>query len=381
MRVAINGWFWNRPDTGSGQYVRRLVSTFASVAPRLQVTLIVPEGWEVEPPGPSVEVRHVRVSGRGNWAKIRFEQQVFPRAAGEAGADLAHVPYWGGPLRSPVPIVVTIHDLIPLVLPQYRGGLLGRVYTALVSATASGASAVITDSEASKADILERLHLPAEQVHAIPLAAGEQYHPRGTQLVNMALQEKYKLPAQFVLYLGGYDVRKNVHTLLKAYTYVRDGMGDQFPLVLAGRLPEKDSPRFLDVQAAIDMFGLRDVVRLIGWVDEGDEPALYRLASCFVYPSRYEGFGLPVLEAMSCGTPVVAANSSSLPEVVGDAGFLVPPDDARQMAGAILATLNQEDVARELREKGLRRAAQFSWVRAAAQTLDVYEQVAPHALD
>lgn len=381
MRVAINGWFWNRPDTGSGQYVRRLVSTFASVAPRLQVTLVVPEGWEVEPPGPSVSVYRTGASGGGNWAKIRFEQRTFPRAAGEAGADLAHVPYWGAPLRSPVPVVVTIHDLIPLVLPQYRGGLLGRVYTALVSATAGGTAAVITDSDASKADILARLGLPAEHVHAIPLAAGEQYHPRDNDFVNMAIREKYRLPAQFVLYLGGYDVRKNVDTLLKAYTYVREGGGEQFPLVLAGRLPEKDSPRFLNVQAYIDGMGLRDVVRSIGWVDEGDEPALYRLASCFVYPSRYEGFGLPVLEAMSCGTPVVAADSSSLPEVVGEAGFLVPPDNARQMAGAILATLNQDDVARELSEKGLKRASTFSWVRTVARTLDVYEQVAPHALD
>lgn len=381
MRVALNGWFWNRPDTGSGQYLRRLVTTLAGVAPRLQITLVVPEGWEVEPPGESVSVERVALRGRGHLAKVRFEQSSFPQAVARAHADIAHVPYWGGPLRSPAPIIVTVHDLIPLLLPAYRGGLAARLYTSLVAASARGAAAVITDSEASQADILAHLGLPAERVFAIPLAAGEQYHPRSTELVNTAVRGRYSLPERYVLYLGGYDIRKNVQTLLKAYTYVRDALGDDVPLVLAGRLPEKESPRFIDVAGLVEAMNLRDTVRAIGWVDEGDAPALYRMASCFVFPSRYEGFGLPLLEAMSCGTPVVAADAASLPEVVGGAGFLVPPDDARQMAGAILATLNQPEMAQELREKGLERAAEFSWTRTAIRTLGVYEKVAPHALD
>lgn len=381
MHVAINGWFWGQPGTGSGQYLRRLVGTFARLTPRLRITLIVPQGVEVEPPGPSVSGHHVPLKGSGHLAKFRFEQRTFPQAAGQVGADLAHVPYWGSPLRSPVPVVVTVHDLIPLVLPQYRGGALARLYTGLVAASARGAAAIITDSESAKQDILARLGVPPDRVTAIPLAAGEQYQPEEVELVSMALRKKYNLPAEFVLYLGGYDVRKNVAALLKAYTYVRDGLGDQFPLVLAGRLPQKESPRFTDVEALIDELDLRDVVRPIGWVDEGDEPGLYRMASCFVFPSRYEGFGLPLLEAMSCGTPVVAADATSLPEIAGDAGFLVSPDDPRRMAGAILATLNQPDVAEQMREKGLERAADFSWTHTIARTLNIYEQVAPHAVE
>src|SRR5690606_28354461 len=287
---------------------------------------------EVEPPGESVSVERVALRGRGHLAKVRFEQSSFPQAVARARADIAHVPYWGGPLRSPAPIIVTVHDLIPLLLPAYRGGLAARLYTSLVAASARGAAAVITDSEASQADILAHLGLPAERGFALPLAAGEQYHPRSTELVNTAVRGRYSLPERYVLYLGGYDIRKNVQTLLKAYTYVRDALGDDVPLVLAGRLPEKESPRFIDVAGLVEAMNLRDTVRAIGWVDEGDAPALYRMASCFVFPSRYEGFGLPLLEAMSCGTPVVAADSASLPEVVGGAGFLVPPDDARQMA-------------------------------------------------
>ncbi len=379
LHVALNGWFWNRPDTGSGQYLRRLVGALAGQTPRVHITLVVPRGWPIEPPDGPVAVLPVDLPGRGHLAKLHFEQRLFPLAAGRIGADLVHVPYWGSPLRSPVPVAVTIHDLIPLALPAYRGGALARLYTGLVAASARGAAAVITDSQASRADILRRLHLPPDRVHVIYLAAGEQYHPRPGSLSDAAIRTKYSLPDEYVLYLGGYDVRKNVQTLLKAYTYVRDGVQDQYPLVLAGRLPKGRSPRFVDVRTLVERMNLSDVVRPIGWVDEDDAPALYRMASCFVFPSRYEGFGLPVLEAMACGTPVVAADAASLPEIVGDAGFLVDPDDARGMAGAIMATLLQDDLAHTLRQKAQARAAQFSWARTAAETLAIYQQAQARA--
>lgn len=371
MHVALNAWFWNRPDTGSGQYVRHLVRALAGVAPHLTLTLIAPRGWSIEPPE-GVHVRYVPLRGSGHRHKVRFEQQAVPRAAAQAGADLLHVPYWGAPLRSPVPVAVTIHDLIPLVLPAYRGGVLARLYTGLVAASAHGAAVIIADSEATRADILQRLALPPEQVHVVPLAAGEQYRPDSDEETGSGVRRKYGLPDEYVLYLGGYDVRKNIGTLLKAFTYVREGR--DIPLVLAGRLPETITPRFDDVPALIEAMRLGEAVRLIGPVEEADKPAIYRMASCFVFPSRYEGFGLPVLEAMACGTPVVTTSASSLPEVAGEAGFTVDPDDARGMAGAILAILTQEDLAASLRERGLRHAAQFSWERAARQTLALYEQ-------
>jgi glycosyltransferase involved in cell wall biosynthesis len=121
---------------------------------------------------------------------------------------------------------------------------------------------------------------------------------------------------------------------------------------------------------------LQDAVRCIGWVDEGDKPALYRLATCFVFPSVYEGFGLPVLEALACGTPVVAANTSSIPEIVGDAGFLVDPYDARRLAGSMLALYNQPDLRADLSQRAAKQAEQFSWKRTILETLAVYEQVA-----
>jgi glycosyltransferase involved in cell wall biosynthesis len=370
MHVAVNAWFWDRPDTGSGQYVRRLTANLGNGAPDLRLTLIAPHGWEVDPP-PGVSVERVALRGRGHWVKLRFEQRDFPRAAAQVDADLAHVPYWGSPLASPLPVVVTIHDLIPLLLPAYRGGIAARLYTGLVAASARGSAMALTDSLASRRDILEHLGLPPDRVHAVHLAADEQYRPHPGDPPDAAIRARYGLPSEYVLYLGGYDVRKNVGTLLEAHATVLKGY--DIPLVLAGRPPETITPRFTDVRALIAEHGLGDAVRLIGWVDEADKPALYRLASCFVFPSRYEGFGLPVLEAMACGTPVVACAASSIPEVVGDAAFLVEPDDARHMAGAILAALAQEDLAAELRRKGLARAKAFSWARTASETARVYE--------
>jgi glycosyltransferase involved in cell wall biosynthesis len=261
-----------------------------------------------------------------------------------------------------------------MLLPEYRGGLLTRLYTSVVAASARGAAAVITDSVASAQDIARHLHIPADSIFPIPLAAGADYHPRQGSLVDMAIRKKYNIPAgEFVLYLGGYDVRKNLTTLLKAYTYVQKGY--DAPLILAGRPPQKESPRFTDVQPLIEQMGLQDIVKVIGEVDEADKPALYRLATTFVFPSRYEGFGLPVLEAMASGTAVVTTDTSSLSEIAGDAAFVVQPDDARHMAGSILATLTQPDTNKDLSERGLRRAAEFSWVRTAAETYGVYQLV------
>ncbi|MCC6904711.1 MAG: glycosyltransferase family 4 protein [Anaerolineae bacterium] len=378
MHIAINAWFWDRPDTGSGQYTRLLTAALRRISSDLHITLIAPAGVVSNAPD-GVTVQDVRMNNRGHLGKVGFEQQAFPDVAADLGADIAHVPYWGGPLQSRIPVVVTIHDIIPLILPEYHGGVLARLYTGLVSATARGAAAVITDSAHSRADILEHLGLPAASVHSIPLAAGVEFTPAPDVVLEREVRDAYALPDEFVLYLGGYDIRKNVRTLLKAYTYVQSGADDQFPLVLAGRLPAKRSARFDDVQHWIDVMELKNVVRPIGWIEEAHKPALYRMASCFAFPSRYEGFGLPVLEAMACGTPVVAAQASSLPEIVGDAGFLVNPDDARRMGGSILATLIQENVAQENRQKGLEQAKTFSWELTATETLAVYRSVLEQA--
>jgi len=311
----------------------------------------------------------------GNLGKVWFEQRLFPKACQEVGATVAHVPYWGGPLQSPVPLVVTVHDLTTMLVPEYRRPFLTRLYNALVSASARGATRLITDSEASKQDIIAHLHIPADKIERIYLAAGSEFSPQDSGLLEMAILRKYDLPDFYVLYLGGYELHKNVTMLLLAWTYVGQALGEDYPLILAGKKPTQANEIYPDYDSYIQQLGIADYVRWIGYVDEEDKPVLYRNAETFVFPSRREGFGLGVLEALASGTPVVTTTASSLPEVLGDAGFAVEPDDARSMAGAIISTIIQDNLRAVLKQKAAQQAAVFSWEKTAAETLLVYDAV------
>jgi glycosyltransferase involved in cell wall biosynthesis len=377
MHIAFNAWFWDQPYTGSGQYIRQLVPALGQLDADLKISLIMPDRIKV-PEGlpPGVEVIPARVPSGGEIGKVLFEQRTFPAAAGKSGADIAHVPYWAAPLTSPARLVVTIHDVIPLSMPVYQGSLTARLYFSLVRATARGAAHILTDSEFSRQEIMARIGFPAERITAIPLATTPDCHPRIGAERDPEIREKYNLPDSYVLYIGGFDVRKNLRALLAAYTFVAASVGQEYPLVLAGKEPPRwGTRRFPDLRAEIAGLGIDQYVRWIGPVDEADKPGVYRLASAFVFPSRYEGFGLGPLESMACGTPTIAADASSIPEVVGDGAYLVDPDDTRALGGVIIATLIQDDLREGLRNLGLARASHFTWQRTARETLDVYRQV------
>jgi glycosyltransferase involved in cell wall biosynthesis len=403
MRIALNAWFWDSPTTGSGQYARCLVEHLAKIAPDLEIVLVAPDREITNLKSQISNVRNQPIASRhrlpANLYKVWFEQVTFPRACRRLGADVAHVPYWAPPLRPSSPTVVTIHDLIPLLLSEYRGGPSVRLYTALVSSAARSASLVLTDSEASRRDIVAHLHLPEARVRAIYLAAGRQYTPqlpptRGKSAGQRHAQTEpsptvgesrrqgntlaqYDLPEWYVLYLGGFDVRKNVAAVISAYRRAAPTIGVDCPLVIAGRLPAQDTPFAPDPRWQAREQGLdTQFVRFIGFVDEEDKPALYRGAVALIFPSRYEGFGLPPLEAMACGTPVVGSDVSSIPEVVGDGGVLLPPDDVEGMAEALIRLATDEGFRADLSRRALAQAARFSWERTARETLAAYQEAA-----
>jgi glycosyltransferase involved in cell wall biosynthesis len=226
---------------------------------------------------------------------------------------------------------------------------------------------------------MDHLHIPEKDITAIYLAVGAQYAPSNNSLTDMATLRKYDLPDFYILYLGGYALHKNVTTLLRAYTFVSRALGEDYPLVLAGKKPETTSPSFPDYDGIITNLNLEGSVRWIGVVDEEDKPVLYRNAESFVFPSRYEGFGLGPLEALACGTPVVTSNSTSLPEVVGAAAFAVDANDVREMAGAIIASVVDEPLRVDLIRKGPEQAAKFSWQNTATETALVYDLLSRNA--
>lgn len=370
MQVGINGFFWGREETGSGQYLQGLVGGLASLEADLRCALVAPHNGPL--PG-DVERYPVRLPRLGrDLSKLWFEQLTFSAACQRLEADVAHVPYFAAPLFSSVPTVVTVHDLIPLILGEYRGSLLVRGYTQLVSAAARRAQALISDSESARQDILARLGVPEERVHVVPLAVDDRLDPAPEE-AQQQLRRRYHLPETFLLYLGGFDRRKNLITLFRALARLRDRLRPPPVLAIAGRLHRRETRVVADPRRQASEAGVSDLVRYLGWISPAEKPALYSAASLFAFPSSYEGFGLPPLEAMACGTPVVASDSSSLPEVVGSGGLLVPPDDSEAWSEALASLLEDNSKRQMLGDAALAHSRRFSWHRTAEATAAVYE--------
>lgn len=371
MRVALNGLFLESPATGTGQYLVELTRALRALFPADEFTLIA---RKPAPVGLAPQVYRPRL-GHKNLGKVEFEQVTFPRAARDGGFTLAHVPHFGSPLLPSLPTVVTIHDLIPMRLPAYRGSPAVRLYTRLAAMGARRAAAILADSEASARDIAARLAIPRSRIQVVYLAAGAQFQPHLDWDEIERVRAKYHLPERFALYLGGFDIRKNVARVIQAFAGLDSERPSAWKLVIAGKLPERDTAFFPDPRVAAQRFDVVQDTHFPGFVADEDKPAVYAAARVMLFASRYEGFGLPPLEAMACGTPVICANTSSLPEIVGDAAILVAPDDAQGWRDALLSVLMDDKKWQEMRARGLEQANQFSWERAARATWEVYRRV------
>jgi glycosyltransferase involved in cell wall biosynthesis len=382
MHLILNGWFWGQLTTGSGQYLQALVEHLPPVAPHHAYTLILPRAGpqpakpplNLQPTAWQIYTCATPFDGLGdNLAKLWFEQVSFPLACRRLGADVALTPYWGSSAWKPCATAVTVHDLIPLLLPAYRGGLKQQLYTRLARWTARRADMILTDSRASQQDIAEHLSIPPQRVHAVLLAAAAPFRPVSDSVEMQRVRDRYGLPRRFILYLGGFDVRKNVLRLVQAYARwqrqqllaggLSVGCADAPHLVIAGRLPEAETPFAPDPRRAVAAEGIGEWVHFTGWVDEADKPGLYSLAAVFAFPSLYEGFGLPVAEAAACGASVVTSNRSSLPEAAAGA-VLVNPEDVEDIAAGLSLALQRAPAA---------VASRRTWADVAAETVAVLE--------
>lgn len=311
MHIVVNGWFAGQPSAGSGQYTARLLEHLPRHAPAATITLLIPRPGPDSLPAafPGISVAPLALpSLPENWRKLWWEQVTVPAAAARLRADVLWVPYWASPLWQPCPVAVTVHDLIPILLPAYRGGWLQRSYSALVRHTATRAAAILTVSQASAADIVAHLGVPPARVHVVHHGPNTGGRPSPTPEQLAAVAAAYHLPTRFFLYLGGFDVRKNVaHTLAAYRRYLDQGGDPAVKLVLAGVLPTHDSAFAPDPRRMAAELDLGDQIHYCGWVDEADKPGLYALSTGFVFPSLYEGFGMMLLEAMAAGTPVITS--------------------------------------------------------------------------
>ncbi|MDE3074656.1 MAG: glycosyltransferase family 4 protein [Chloroflexota bacterium] len=303
--------------------------------------------------------------------RIAWEQLLLPVIARGMGVDVLHCPVNVSPLLAPCPTALTIHDLTFLLFPDRFNWERQRYLAALTRASARRASRVMTDSEWTKRDVTRLLRVPPEKIQVVYPGLDETFFPRPAEELREFRRQRH-LPERFLLYLGTLEPRKNIELLVQAYSLLLKQGLRSCPLVIAGG----KGWRFDRIFAEVARHGLTDQVLFPGYVDPADQPLWYGAATLFVYPSLYEGFGLPPLEAMACGTPVITSNASSLPEVVGRAGITVNPNSASDLAGAIAEVLGSQEKRDQMIQAGLRQAATFSWREAAQRTQQVYEQVA-----
>ncbi|HEY0737448.1 MAG TPA: glycosyltransferase family 1 protein, partial [Herpetosiphonaceae bacterium] len=239
--------------------------------------------------------------------------------------------------------------------------------------SARQATTIIADSQHTKDDIVQHLSIPAERIVVTHLAAAPTLTPQPRAAIAAAL-ERFRLTDPFVFYIGGFQAHKNVTMAIRAFARARRSLEQRVVLAIAGRLPTSQSPLFPDIHKVILEEQIAADVALLGPVSEAEKAALMSGCQAFMYPSRYEGFGLPPLEAMQCGAPTLASSTTSVGEVVGDGGVQLPPDDLEAWSSALTRVLGDEAWRSQLSARGLQRASGFSWQKTAAQTLAIYEQ-------
>jgi glycosyltransferase involved in cell wall biosynthesis len=367
MRIAIDARKLH--DFGIGTYIRNLVHELASLDRGLEYVLFArPDDLDAVA-AMGANVRGVPESAAGYSLR---EQVRLPMAARRIHADLYHAPHYVLPPFVPGRSVVTIHDCIHLRFPQYlpsRGAWL-YAYTMIRLATRKAAR-VLTVSEASKRDILHYTGVRPEKVVVVPNGLDPRFAAPPDQETLERVRLRFDLTRPFVLYVGNIKPHKNLPRLIEAFALARAGAPDDLQLVVIG----DEISKYPGLRQSVHRHRLDKHVRFFGFQPAATLVAFYRLARAFVFPSLYEGFGLPPLEAMANQTPVVTSNLSSMPEVTGDAALLVDPYDPESIADGIRRLATDDTLRQHLIDRGRRRAAAFSWRQAAVRTLEVYRDV------
>jgi glycosyltransferase involved in cell wall biosynthesis len=368
VRVAID--IRKVHDFGIGTYVRNVVRELARQDTTTEYLLISQPG-DLDIAAQTGPNFRAVLDHSGNYS-LR-EQFSIPLLLARERVDVFHAPHYVLPPLVRCPSVVTIHDCIHLMFPQYLPNRLASTYArALMWNATHRASHVLTVSEASKRDILRFFRIPPDRITVVPNALDARFGTAPADEDLARVRERFQLHDPFVLYVGNIKPHKNVERLIEAFALVRTGPLTQVKLLIIG----DEISKYPILRRAVHRLKLHKHVRFLGFVDDRTLAALYRLATVFAFPSLYEGFGLPPLEAMASGTPVVTSNVSSLPEVVGDAAMLVNPEDVSAIAHGLRKVLLDEDLRARMRARGLARAAEFSWSRSVATIHRIYTEAA-----
>jgi glycosyltransferase involved in cell wall biosynthesis len=392
MRIAVDGRTIVKGKSGVGTYVERTMRALLDLDPHNEYFLFLAEPLDsLNAPN----LTKVAIEGYQKAGKNRYwENFLLPQFAAKHKIDiffgaayaLPLLPRWHAlaefmPLPSrwkrpfnpyrQLKYVGGVLDVIGFVRPETFTPKMRLWQHIFVANAVRIADAIITISESTKRDILRLFRYDGARIHVTPLSVDQTFHPDYEKSETMRVRNRYSLPKQFILYVGTIEPRKNVSGIAKAYSSLSSDLRKKYPLIIAGSKGWYAESILNEIKA----LRIPDDIRLTGFVDDLDLPILMSMAEVFVFPSLYEGFGYPVLEAMASGVPVITSTSSSLPEVIGDAGIMVDPVDTRAISEGMVRILRDPRFRASLRAKGLKRAKQFTWEKTARRTLQVFESV------
>ncbi len=369
MRIGIDARKLH--DFGIGTYIRNLLRELAQMDHDTEYVILSRPDDDAAVRALGENFRPVSETA-GNYS---FGEQIaIPRALKREKVDLFHAPHYVLPPLVPCPSVVTIHDCIHLMFPQYLPNRWALAYARTsISLAAKRSTRVLTVSESSKRDIQRFVDIEPGKIDVIYNSYDPRFGIEPDEETVHRVRERYQLQSEFVLYAGNVKPHKNLERLIEAFDIVRGRGLDHLKLVLIG----DDISKYTALRRAVHKHQLHNYVRFLGYLPEETLAVMYRLAGVFVFPSLYEGFGLPPLEAMASGTPVVTSNVSSLPEVAGDAAMLVDPYSAEAIADGMYRVLTDNDLRTALRQRGPARARQFSWESSVRRVREIYGQVLP----
>lgn len=382
MKIGISGIFLKYPASGLGQLLIHLLKALEDIDSRNEYLLLGTQSTPWHNTAASrfpIQIAPVPAfaARRESIEQMMWEQFSGPAAARRARVDLFHIPYYAPPLITRCPTVITIADVIQLRSHLYRDGVpvKRKLYLDLIARAVRRAALIITLSQHAKQDIVDTFHISPSRIRVIYPAASEALAPVNDAAVLAATRARYGLRERYILYLGGLDRRKNVLQLVRAFATLYQGASDPYlQLFIAGDPDKQREPLYPDPRPLAEQLSITQQI-VYRFVEEEDKAAIYSGASLFVFPSLYEGFGLPPLEAMLCGTPVVCSNVTSLPEVVGDAAISLDPNDTQAWVEAMEHILTDNTVKADLQARSLQQAARFTWHKTALETLAVYEEV------
>ncbi len=371
VKVVLNGMLLAGSFSGVQRAIWELARSLSQTGSGAY-TFVLP--WDAQVEGFCGErffTRRVACPGRVRLLRILWEHVRLPQLALREEADLIHAPGYVGPLCSRVPTVVTLYDVLALVRPEWCTRLNACHYRMLLPISARRAAGIIVPSEQTRRDVLASMPQVRVPLAVIPLGVGKEFRRLEDSRTLVAARERYARGRSFILSVGRIEPKKNFLRLVEAFAELRRAGISRHLLLLVGPWAW-DGPR---VRRRIRQLGLEQEVVLTGSIPDADLIALYNLADVFVFPSLFEGFGMPPLEAMACGTPVVASQRAALPETVGDAALWVDPDDVGALAGAIRAVIENQALRRNLIAGGLRHSASFSWEKTAERTEAFYRDI------